>query len=60
MMHEFRRAKRRKASDTILVTDVMTERVIGLNHDRRRRTTSPCWLVTNSIQVPNGITLSCS
>lgn len=29
MMHEFRRAKRRKASDTILVTDAMTERVIG-------------------------------
>lgn len=29
MMHEFRRAKRRKASDTILVTDTMTERVIG-------------------------------
>ena len=29
MMHEFRRAKRRKAPDTILVTDLMTERVIG-------------------------------
>ncbi|MDH5835520.1 PilZ domain-containing protein [Luteimonas kalidii] len=29
MMHEFRRAKRRKAPDTILVTDAMTERVIG-------------------------------
>ena len=29
MMHEFRRAKRRKASDTILVTDLMTDRVIG-------------------------------
>ncbi|MCA0395464.1 MAG: PilZ domain-containing protein [Proteobacteria bacterium] len=29
MMHEFRRAKRRKASDTILVTDAMTERVVG-------------------------------
>jgi len=29
MMHEFRRAKRRKASDTILVNDAMTERVIG-------------------------------
>src|SRR5690606_21203964 len=34
--------------------------VTGLNHDRRRRTTSPCWLVTNSIQVPKGSTLSCS
>jgi hypothetical protein len=29
MIHEFRRAKRRKAPDTILVTDTMTERVIG-------------------------------
>ncbi|MCW5581589.1 MAG: PilZ domain-containing protein [Luteimonas sp.] len=29
MMHEFRRAKRRKATDTIMVTDAMTERVIG-------------------------------
>ena len=29
MMHEFRRAKRRKASDTVLVTDAMTERVVG-------------------------------
>ena len=29
MMHEFRRARRRKAPDTILVTDTMTERVIG-------------------------------
>lgn len=29
MMHEFRRAKRRKASDTIFVTDAMTERVVG-------------------------------
>lgn len=29
MMHEFRRARRRKASDTILVTDAMTERTIG-------------------------------
>jgi len=29
MMHEFRRAKRRKASDTIMVTDAMTERVVG-------------------------------
>lgn len=29
MNHEFRRAKRRKAFDTILVTDTMTERVIG-------------------------------
>ena len=29
MMHEFRRAKRRTAPDTILVTDAMTERVIG-------------------------------
>jgi hypothetical protein len=29
MINEFRRAKRRKAADTILVTDVMTERVVG-------------------------------
>lgn len=29
MMHEFRRAKRRKAPGTILVTDAMTGRVIG-------------------------------
>lgn len=29
MIHEFRRAKRRKAPDNILVTDTMTERVIG-------------------------------
>lgn len=29
MIHEFRRAKRRKASNHILVTDTMTERVIG-------------------------------
>ncbi len=29
MTQEFRRAKRRKASDTIPVTDAMTERVIG-------------------------------
>ncbi|HLT44362.1 MAG TPA: PilZ domain-containing protein [Luteimonas sp.] len=29
MMHEFRRAKRRKASGTILVTDAMTGQVIG-------------------------------
>jgi len=29
MIQEFRRAKRRKASDTIPVTDVMTGRVIG-------------------------------
>ena len=29
MMHEFRRAKRRKASDTIPVTDAMTGQVIG-------------------------------
>lgn len=29
MNTEFRRAPRRKASDTILVTDVMTERVVG-------------------------------
>lgn len=28
-MQEFRRARRRKAPDTIVVTDVMTERVIG-------------------------------
>src|SRR5207342_1835570 len=28
--------------------------VMGLNQDRRRRMTSPCWLVTNSNQVPNG------
>ncbi|WP_101925727.1 MULTISPECIES: PilZ domain-containing protein [Luteimonas] len=29
MMQEFRRARRRKASDVILVTDTMTERVVG-------------------------------
>lgn len=29
MIHEFRRARRRKAPDTILVTDTMTERVVG-------------------------------
>lgn len=29
MIKEFRRAKRREAPDTILVTDTMTERVIG-------------------------------
>ena len=29
MNQEFRRAKRRKASDTIVVTDAMTERVMG-------------------------------
>jgi hypothetical protein len=29
MINEFRRAKRRKAPDTILVTDLMTERVVG-------------------------------
>jgi hypothetical protein len=29
MTQEFRRARRRKASDTIPVTDAMTERVIG-------------------------------
>lgn len=29
MINEFRRARRRKASDTILVVDAMTERVIG-------------------------------
>ena len=29
MIHEFRRAKRRKAPDNILVTDTMTDRVIG-------------------------------
>lgn len=29
MINEFRRARRRKASDTILVTDTMTERVVG-------------------------------
>ncbi len=29
MINEFRRARRRKASDTILVTDAMTERVVG-------------------------------
>lgn len=29
MIHEFRRAKRRKAPENILVTDTMTERVIG-------------------------------
>jgi hypothetical protein len=29
VINEFRRARRRKASDTILVTDTMTERVVG-------------------------------
>ncbi|MBJ6981478.1 MULTISPECIES: PilZ domain-containing protein [unclassified Luteimonas] len=29
MINEFRRAKRRKAPDTILVMDAMTERVVG-------------------------------
>ncbi len=29
MIHEFRRARRRKAADTILVTDAMTDRVFG-------------------------------
>ncbi|HVI58661.1 MAG TPA: PilZ domain-containing protein [Luteimonas sp.] len=29
MINEFRRARRRKATDTILVTDAMTERVVG-------------------------------
>ena len=29
MINEFRRARRRKASDTILVVDAMTERVVG-------------------------------
>lgn len=29
MINEFRRAKRRKAADTILVTDLMSERVVG-------------------------------
>ena len=29
MIQEFRRARRRKASDVILVTDAMTERVVG-------------------------------
>lgn len=29
MIHEFRRAKRRKAPDNVVVTDTMTERVIG-------------------------------
>lgn len=29
MINEFRRAPRRKAADTILVTDTMTERVVG-------------------------------
>lgn len=29
MINEFRRARRRKAADTIVVTDVMTERVVG-------------------------------
>ena len=29
MIHEFRRARRRKAPDTILVTDTMTGRVAG-------------------------------
>src|SRR5690606_36103863 len=34
--------------------------VTGLNQDMRRRTTSPCWLMVNSIQVPNGSTRSWS
>src|SRR5690606_25193803 len=34
--------------------------VIRLYQDRRRRTTSPCWLTTNSSQQPNGSTLSWS
>jgi hypothetical protein len=29
MINEFRRSRRRKAADTILVTDAMTERVVG-------------------------------
>ena len=29
MIQEFRRARRRKASDVILVTDAMTDRVVG-------------------------------
>ncbi len=29
MINEFRRARRRKAADTILVSDIMTERVVG-------------------------------
>ena len=29
MINEFRRARRRKAADTILVVDAMTERVVG-------------------------------
>ena len=29
MINEFRRARRRKAADTIMVTDAMTERVVG-------------------------------
>lgn len=29
MINEFRRARRRKVSDTILVTDVMTDSVVG-------------------------------
>ncbi|MDN5782967.1 MAG: PilZ domain-containing protein [Luteimonas sp.] len=29
MINEFRRARRRKAADMILVTDAMTERVVG-------------------------------
>ncbi len=29
MINEFRRARRRKAADMILVTDLMTERVVG-------------------------------
>lgn len=29
MINEFRRARRRKAPDTILVTDAMSERVVG-------------------------------
>lgn len=29
MIHEFRRARRRKAADTIVVTDAMTDRVFG-------------------------------
>src|SRR5207342_807720 len=34
--------------------------VTGLNHDRRRRTRSPCWLLTNSNQVPKGRVRRCS
>ena len=34
--------------------------VIGLNHDRRRRTRSPCWLLTNSNHVPKGRVRRCS